>query len=158
MITVRHAEPNDAELVARFILDLAKYEKLESEARPSVAQLRKQLMPSAEPKLHCLISELDGVPVGFLLYFFFYSTFETNWGVYVEDLFVQEDVRGKGAGKALLKAIGCIAKAHDSKRIDLNVLHWNQGSIGVYERLGAVRLSEWTRMRFEQHAIDKLAS
>jgi GNAT superfamily N-acetyltransferase len=81
----------------------------------------------------------------------------TNWEIYVEDLFVRTEHRGKGAGKSLLRKIGEIALAGGHRRVDLNVLNWNQASINVYERLGALHLSEWTRMRFGGYAIKKLA-
>src|SRR5262245_46227777 len=108
-ISVRAATKDDAATVALFIVELARYERLESEARPHVAQLREHLGEGASPRLHCLIAQEGGEPVGFAIYYFCYSTFETNWGIYVEDLFVRPEHRGKGAGKALLGRIGEIA-------------------------------------------------
>jgi GNAT superfamily N-acetyltransferase len=156
-ISVRVATKDDAPTVALFIVELARYERLESEARPHVAHLHDHLSDRANPQLHCLIAEEDGEPIGFAIYYFCYSTFETNWGIYVEDLFVRTEHRGKGAGKSLLRKIGEIALAGGHRRVDLNVLNWNQASINVYERLGALHLSEWTRMRFGGYAIKKLA-
>jgi diamine N-acetyltransferase len=156
-ISVREATRDDAPIVALFIVELARYERLESEARPNVSHIEDHLDGSANPRLHCLIAEDKGEPVGFAIYYFCYSTFETNWGIYVEDLFVRGEHRGKGAGKALLGRIGTIALEGGHRRVDLNVLNWNQASIDVYERLGALHLSEWTRMRFGGYAIRKLA-
>jgi GNAT superfamily N-acetyltransferase len=156
-ISVRSATKDDAAIVALFIVELARYERLESEARPHVAHLREHLSDAGNPRLNCLIAEDGGEPIGFAIYYFSYSTFETNWGIYVEDLFVRPEHRGKGAGKALLGRIGEIALEGGHRRVDLNVLNWNQTSISVYERLGALHLSEWTRMRFGGYAIKKLA-
>ena len=156
-ISVRAATKDDAPIVALFIVELARYERLEAEARPNVAYLQEHLSEDANPRLQCLIAEQDSEPIGFAIYYFCYSTFETNWGIYVEDLFVRREHRGKGAGKALLGRIGKIALEAGHKRVDLNVLNWNQASIDVYERLGALHLSEWTRMRFGGYAIRKLA-
>jgi diamine N-acetyltransferase len=156
-ISVRTATEADAPIVALFIVDLARYERLESEARPHLTHLQEHLGETANPRLCSLIAEDAGEPVGFAIYYFCYSTFETNWGIYVEDLFVRIEHRGKGAGKALLRRIGEIALAGGHRRVDLNVLNWNQASIAVYERLGALHLSEWTRMRFSGYAIRKLA-
>ena len=156
-ISVRKATQDDAQIVALFIVELARYERLESEARPHVAHLQEHLSDIANPRLHCLIADDGSEPIGFAIYYFCYSTFETNWGIYVEDLFVRAEHRGKGAGKALFRRIGEIALAGGHRRVDLNVLNWNQASIDVYERLGALHLSEWTRMRFGGYAIRKLA-
>lgn len=156
-INVRTATAADAAIVALFIVELARYERLESEARPHLAHLQDHLGDDANPRLHSLIAEDAGEPIGFAVYYFSYSTFETNWGIYVEDLFVRSEHRGKGAGKALLRRIGEIALAGGHRRVDLNVLNWNQASIDVYERLGALHLSEWTRMRFGGYAIRRLA-
>jgi diamine N-acetyltransferase len=156
-VSVREATSDDAPIVALFIVELARQERLEAEARPNVARLQEHLSEGAGPRLHCLIAEDDAEPVGFAIYDFCYNTLETNWGLRIEDLFVRREHRGKGAGKALFRRIGEIALARGHKRIDLDVLNWNQASIEVYERLGALHLSEWTRMRFGGYAIRKLA-
>ena len=156
-ISVREATKDDATLVALLIVELARYERLESEARPNVSHLQEHLSDSASPRLHCLIAQDGSEPVGFVIYYFCYNTFEANWGIHVEDLFVRREHRGKGAGKALLRSIGEIALAGGHRRVDLNVPNWNKASIEASERLGALNLSEWTRMRFGGYAIRKLA-
>jgi len=157
-ITVRQATKDDATTVALFIVELARDERLESEARPNVSHLQKHLSgDGGGPRLHCLIAQHGSEPVGFATYYFSFSTLEASWGLHVEDLFVRREHRGKGAGKALLRGIGEIALAGGHRHVDLNVPNWNQASMEASERLGALRLSEWTRMRFSGYAIRKLA-
>ena len=114
-ITVRQATKDDATTVALFIVELARDERLELEARPNVAHLQKHLSgDGGGPRLHCLIAQDGHEPVGFATYYFSFSTLEASWGLHVEDLFVRREHRGKGAGKALLRGIGEIALAGDT--------------------------------------------
>lgn len=155
-ITIREATPDDAGLVAAFVRELADYERLAHEAEPSEDALRAHLAPSANPRLYALIAEADGVVAGFAVYFFNYSTFATRWGLYLEDIFVTPDYRGNGIAKALFKRLGAVARESECVRLDFNVLKWNRLAIGLYEKLGAETLAEWTPMRFSGKALERL--
>ena len=102
MTEIRRARPEDAELVAQLIVELAHFERLENEARPEVEALRRQLAPTANPPLCCLLAYIGDEPAGFAIWFYRYSTFLTNWGVHLEDAFVRDTYRHRGIGKAFL--------------------------------------------------------
>jgi GNAT superfamily N-acetyltransferase len=155
-LVIRNAEKDDAELVASFIYELAEFEKRLHEAKPDAFKLRQHLESGANPFLGCLIAELDGRPAGFAVYFYAYSTFLTNWGLYLEDIYVRQEYRRQGIAKALFFKLGEIAVAKDCRRLDFNVLGWNEDAIRFYTSLGAVPLTEWTQMRFEGTALANL--
>jgi GNAT superfamily N-acetyltransferase len=155
--SVRKATADDAPILALLVVELARDESLEAEARPNVARLAEHLGDGANPRVHCLVVEDGSEPVGFAIYYFGYSTLETGWGICVEELFVRKEHRGKGAGKALLRRVGEVALTDGHRWVDLNVPNWNQAAIEAYERLGALHLSEWARVRFGGYAIRKLA-
>jgi GNAT superfamily N-acetyltransferase len=112
---------------------------------------------SEQPYFHVLIAEWEGQPAGFALYFFNYSTFQGQPGLYLEDLFVRPPYRGKGIGKALLLHLAKIAVNEGCGRFQWQVLDWNTPSIEFYESLGAKTLREWLTMRVEGEALEKLA-
>ena len=158
---IRAATPDDAPLLRSLILALADYEKLrdEAEAGCSEAALRAHLQPDAEPSLGALIAETDdGEAVGFALFFPIYSTFHTNWGLHLEDLFVSPEHRGAGHGLALMQAVAAEAVRRGCVRMEWAVLDWNEPAIGFYERLGARPLDDWTTMRLTGEALDRLAA
>jgi len=159
---IRPATPDDAEVLVQLILELAAYEKLRDEADPSAAALRRQLAPDAQPRCEALIAEIDGEdgnePVGFALFFHNYSTFLTNFGLYLEDLFVRPDHRGQGIGFALLQRVAQIAEQRGCRRLDWAVLDWNTPAIRFYEQLGAEPLDDWTTMRLDRTAIESVAA
>jgi GNAT superfamily N-acetyltransferase len=155
-LIIRQAQEEDAQIIAQLINELAKYEKLEGEATPSLNDLSAHLAPDANPALHCLLAEMDGKPAGFALYFFHYSTFRTNWGLYLEDIFVREEFRRKGVGSTLFKEIGVIANKRGCVRLDLQVLDWNTSAIDFYKRWGGRDISEWKTIRFEGEALKRL--
>ena len=157
-VSIRLAQPEDAELVATLIRELALYEKLEHEARPSAEQLKKQLAADADAlRVYCLIAEVAGKVAGYAIYLPRYSTFETNWGIHLEDIFVREAYRSQGVGKMLFQELASIAQTHGCKRLELNVLNWNEDAIGFYSRLGGVPTKDWHTIRFEEDAIKTLA-
>lgn len=157
--SIRVATPSDAPDLVRLINSLAEYERLAHESHPDEATLARQLSEDASPRIEALVAIDQGSDrcVGFALYFHNYSTFLTNFGLFLEDLFVEPDFRGQGIGLALFRALAAIARDRGCQRLDWNVLDWNEPAIGFYQKLGAKSLSDWITMRLEREAIEALA-
>jgi len=153
---VRAVLPDDVGHVARFIRELARYERLEHQLDLDEARLREHLCGPV-PVCGALLAEVDGVPVGFALYFTSYSTFLTRPCMYLEDLFVQHEHRGQGTGLLLLRALAAEAKRRGCPRLDWAVLEWNAPAIGFYEKQGARLLSDWRICRLDGEALEKMA-
>ncbi|SDA47363.1 L-amino acid N-acyltransferase YncA [Pseudomonas sp. NFPP33] len=145
-INIRPATPDDAELILRFITDLAIYEKAEHEVKTDAAGIRDSLFAEGSTA-HGLICENDGQPIGYAVYFFNYSTWLGKHGLYLEDLYVSPEARGLGAGKALLRHLAQLAVARGCGRFEWSVLDWNTPAIDFYESFGARPQSEWTTYR-----------
>lgn len=159
MVTIRKATPEDADTLVELILELAAYEQLLDEAEPSVDLLREHLSEESRQPSGCeaLIAETEReTPVGFALFFHNYSTFLTNAGLYVEDLFVKSTYRGEGIGFALFQRLAQIAENRGCRRMDWAVLDWNTDAIEFYEDLGAESLDDWTTMRLGEEAIEEV--
>jgi diamine N-acetyltransferase len=158
-MTIRPATPDDAPALVQLILELAEYEKLLDAARPDADALRRHLAPDAQPRCDALLAKTDdGTPVGFALFFHNYSTFLTNFGLYLEDLYVRPAYRGQGLGFALLQRVAQIAAERGCQRMDWAVLDWNTPAIDFYEQLGAEPLDDWTTMRLDRTAIESVAT
>jgi GNAT superfamily N-acetyltransferase len=140
-----------------FIIELAVYEKAEHEVLSSPEHIRDTLF-CKNAKAHCLIAEIDGVTVGYAIYFFNYSTWLGKHGIYLEDLYVSQNIRGHGAGKTLLKELAKIAVARDCGRVEWSVLDWNTPAIEFYEALGAKPQDEWTVYRLTGEALSEFAN
>jgi GNAT superfamily N-acetyltransferase len=156
MITVRPAGPADASLIHGFIRDLAEYEKLLHEVEASEADIARDLFGD-NPCAFCDIAELEGSPVGFALWFYNYSTFRGRHGIYLEDLFVRPEARGRGAGKALLRRLARRCVEQGLGRLEWAVLDWNAPSIAFYDSLGALSMDEWIVRRMTGEALERLA-
>jgi GNAT superfamily N-acetyltransferase len=158
-ITLRAATRSDVPLIYQFICDLAVYERLAHEVSATEEALAATLFPTdgAAPAAHCVLAYADGVPAGFALYFFNYSTFLARPGLYLEDLFVKPEFRGQGLGKALLLHLAGIANARGCGRMEWSVLDWNQPSIDFYRRLGAVPMSDLTGYRLTGDALTRFS-
>ena len=157
--SIRKATPDDAKTLVDLILELAAYEKLLDEAEPSVELLEEHLSEEALTGCEALLAETErDTAVGFALFFHNYSTFQTNAGLYVEDLFVCPTYRGEGIGFALFQRLAQIAEARGCRRIDWAVLDWNQEAIDFYGDLGAEPLNDWTTMRLGEDAIEEVAT
>ncbi len=157
MLNIRRAEANDAALILNFIRALAEYEHLS----PSVVATEQDLLRDGfgrEPKFRCVIAEWDQAPVGFALYFYNYSTFQCRPGIFLEDLFVNPEFRGKGIGRALLLHLAQLAVRENCGRYVWQVLDWNTPSIEFYKSLGAKLMSEWLTMRVEDAALENMAA
>lgn len=156
-LTIRPATIEDTDLILHFVRELAIYEKAEHEVLATPAHVHRTLF-NDNPKVFGLIC-LDGdTPVGFAVYFFNYSTWQGQHGLYLEDLYVSPDQRGKGAGKALLSHLAQIAVDQDCGRFEWSVLDWNTPSIEFYDSLGAKPQSEWIRYRITGDALQALAA
>ena len=156
-LTIRPARPEDVGLILSFVRELAEYEKLLHEVQASEADIAAMLFVD-HPRGFCDIAELEGVPVGFALWFYNLSTFTGRHGIYLEDLYVRPAARGAGAGKALLAGLARRCVDEGLTRLDWAVLNWNAPSIAFYDSLGAGRQDEWTVRRLTGEALAKLAA
>ncbi len=155
-LSIRAARPADRDLVFAFVRELADYEKLPHEVDATPAAIERALF-APHPRVFCDIAEWDGLPAGFALWFYNFSTFRGRHGIYLEDLFVRPSFRGKGLGKALLVNLAKRATAEGCARVEWSVLDWNEPSIKFYESLGAKALNEWTVFRLTDEALRRLA-
>jgi len=153
---IRTATESDLSLILTFIRALAVYERLEDRVVATEEVLRESLF-GGRPYAETLIAEDDGTPVGFAIFFHNFSTFIGRPGIYLEDLFVNPEARGRGYGKALLARLAAIAKERNCGRLEWSVLDWNEPSIKFYKSLGAVPLDDWTMFRVTGGALDALA-
>ena len=155
-ITLRAASQSDVPVILRFIQALAEYEKLSHLCVATEAELIETLF-GARPYAEVILASWNGTPAGFALFFHNYSTFLAKPGIYLEDLFVDPEFRGKGLGKALLKELARIALERNCGRVEWSVLDWNEPSINFYKSLGAVSMDEWTSYRLTGDALHRLA-
>jgi GNAT superfamily N-acetyltransferase len=156
MFTIRTATEADIPLILEFIRALAEYERLADKVVANEDILRSTLF--GQPRFaEVLIGEADGDPAGFALFFHNFSTFLGRPGIYLEDLFVKPNYRGRGYGKALLARLAAIARERNCGRLEWAVLNWNQPAIDFYESLGAVPMNEWTVYRLTGEALENLA-
>ena len=155
MLTIRPAAPGDETLILSFIRALAEYEHLSDDVAASEADLTRDLF-GANPRVFCDIAEWDGAPAGFALWFYNYSTFRGRHGLYLEDLFVTPEFRGKGIGKALLEHLARRCAEEGLGRFEWWVLDWNTPSIDFYKSQGAQLMDEWTVCRVDGEALATL--
>ena len=153
---IRWASEADVPLILAFIRDLAEYERLASSVVATEDFLRTTLFGS-KPYAEVLIGEERGRPVAFALFFHNYSTFLARPGLYLEDLFVRPEARGRGYGRAMLVRLAQIARERQCGRLEWWVLDWNEPAIEFYRNLGAVAMDEWTVFRVTGKALDDLA-
>ncbi|NQD38650.1 GNAT family N-acetyltransferase [Permianibacter sp. IMCC34836] len=155
-LVIRAATPAEVPQILAFIKALAVYEKLEHMVVADEQKLAATLFgerPAAEVRL----AEWQGKPAGFALFFANYSTFLAKPGIYLEDLFVLPEYRGKGIGKAMLIHLAKLAVERDCGRLEWSVLDWNTPAIEFYQSLGAVPMDEWTVYRVTGAALPALA-
>lgn len=154
--TIRFATSEDAGTILTFIRSLADYEKLSHEVVTDEATLKKNLFEDHK-YAEVLIGEYKKEPVCFALFFHNFSTFLGKPGIYLEDLYVNVDQRGKGFGKTMLSYLAYLAIERDCGRVEWSVLDWNQSAIDVYESIGAKLQKEWIGNRLTGAALDNLA-
>jgi GNAT superfamily N-acetyltransferase len=155
-VSIREATIEDVPLVRWFIQQLAEYERLSHEAVMTDDVLRESLF-GPRRYAEVLLGYADGKPVAFSVFFHNFSTFLGRPGLYLEDLFVLPEMRGRGFGRAMLIALAKIAVDRKCGRFEWTVLDWNETAIGFYKKLGAVPMDEWTVFRVTGEALEKLA-
>jgi GNAT superfamily N-acetyltransferase len=153
---IRPANPADVPIIARLIRALAEYEKLSHEVVLREEDLHRHLFGERR-HAEVLLAEDEGRVVGFALFFHNYSTFLARPGIYLEDLFVLPESRGRGYGKALLSHLARVAVERGCGRFEWSVLDWNTPSIEFYESRGAVPQEGWTVFRVTGEALERLA-
>ena len=153
--SITSATRADVPAILSFIRQLAAYEHLENEVVATETLLEKWLFD--REKAEVLIAREGDIPVGFALYFHNFSTFLGRAGIYLEDLFVLEEYRGRGYGKALLRRLAQITVERGCGRLEWSCLDWNQPSIDFYRSLGAVPMSDWTVYRLTGETLNNMA-
>ena len=155
MLLIRPAAATDVPLLLGFFRELADYER-----QPGAVVIEEETLIrdgfGAQPKFRSLIAEWNGQPVGYALFFRFYSSWKGS-GIFLEDLFVREAFRGRGIGRALLSEVARIARREGSYGIRWEVLGWNESSIKFYKALGGEFFDEWKQVLLEADALNRLA-
>ena len=151
----RFATENDCALILHFIRDLAEYEKMADQVVASEELLREWIFEKQKAEVLFVCEE--GKELGFALFFHNFSTFLGRAGIYLEDLFVLQEYRGKGYGKALLKKLAQIAVECGCGRLEWSCLDWNSPSIDFYRSLGAIPMDDWTTYRLTGETLKKLS-
>ncbi len=152
-IRIRSATPANVSLILSFIRDLATYEKLLHEVEATEEKLHATLF-GERPAAECVIAYAEpDLPAGFAIFFTNYSTFLARPGLYLEDLFVKPELRGRGVGKAMLTHLATLANQRNYGRMEWAVLDWNASAIAFYESFGARRLREWQVCRLTGQAL-----
>jgi len=155
-VALRAATSADIPQILAFIEGLAAYEKLSHACVATEDSLRQSLF-GPRPYAEVILAEFDGQPAGFALFFHNYSTFRARPGIYLEDLYVLPEHRGRGAGKALLRELARLAVERGCARLEWSVLDWNEPAIQFYKSLGAEPQEEWTIFRVTDEALTRLA-
>src|SRR5205823_9334263 len=153
---VRDATITDIAIILQLIRDLATYERAPNDVLATEEGLREVLF-GPEPAAKVVIGCENAMPVGFAVYFFNFSTWLGRSGLYLEDLFVKPEMRGRGYGRALLVHLAKIARDHNCGRMEWAVLTWNEPAIQFYNKLGAGSLDDWRVFRLTSDGIGRLA-
>jgi len=153
---IRPATEDDVPLILALIKELAEYERLSQEVLATEGILRESLFGEVRGA-EALIGYHEGAPAGFALFFHNFSTFLGRPGIYLEDLYVKPEFRGKGIGRGMLVYLARLAKGRNCGRLEWSVLDWNEPAIRLYRSIGAVPMDEWTVYRLSGKALDELA-
>ncbi len=156
-IGIRPATVEDVPLILSFVRELAGYERLSHEVSATEDLLRFHLFGERR-EAEVLIGCHANKPAGFALFFHNFSTFLGRPGIYLEDLYVKPEFRGKGIGRAMLAYLAGLAKERDCGRLEWSVLDWNEPAIKLYRGVGAVPMDDWTVYRITGEALDELAA
>ncbi len=154
-LTLRFATEEDAKTVYDMIRELAQYEKLLGGFEATETLLKESLFRKGAAET--IIAEYEGTPVGYAIFFHNFSSFTATIGIYIEDIYVKPEMRGKGLGEAIFTFIAKLALKRGCNRVDWACLNWNAPSIAFYEKMGAKQLSEWTAFRLSGEALKRTA-
>ena len=154
---IRPARQDEVGIVLQLIHDLAVYEKAPNEVEATEKELLETIFTS-DPKVFCDLVEVDGEIAGMAIWFLNYSTWQGKHGIYLEDLFIKPEFRGRGYGKALLKHLAKVCNEKGYGRFQWWVLDWNSPAIEFYRSLGAVAMDEWTVYRVSGQALKDLGN
>lgn len=154
-LNLRDATVDDAGIIAGFVRALADYEKLLHEAVATEADFARVIASGIAP---ALVAEWDGQPVGCAIWYFTFSTFTGRTEIYLEDIFVLPEHRGRGIGRSIFRDLARRAMAQGCQRMEWSVLDWNQPAIDFYRSIGAKPMDGWTKQRLDQPAIAALAA
>ncbi|GAB4132313.1 MAG: GNAT family N-acetyltransferase [Ignavibacteriales bacterium] len=155
-LVIRKAKNEDVGTILHFIQSLAEYEKLTHEVTATEEILLKTLF-SESSNAYALLGYYNEKPVCFAIYFYNFSTFKGKPGLYLEDVFVLPEMRGKGFGKQMLIELAKIADENNCGRFEWSVLDWNEPAINFYKKLGAKPMDEWTVFRLDEEGIKNLS-
>ena len=151
MAHIRFATESDIPLIYGFCLKMARYEMLENEVDTSEEALHRAIF--LEKQAEVILCEAEGKTVGFALFFHNFSTFKGQHGLYLEDIYVDQEYRGRGYGKAMFLRLVAIAMERRYRRMEWTALNWNRPAIAFYESMGAVRMSEWSTFRLDEEHL-----
>ena len=156
-LKIRFATVKDVPLILLLIKELAAYEKLDNEVTATEEMLKESLF-TGRKNAEVIIGEYAGSPVAFALFFHNFSTFLGKNGIYLKDLYVKSEFRGKGFGKTMLAYLAKLAKDRNCGRLEWWCLDWNKPALNFYKSIGAEPMEDWTVQRVAGKALDKLAS
>ena len=157
MLSIRVATMNDVPTLKNLIYELADYEREREQVVISEADLARDGFGS-QPKWRALIAEWNGEPAGYALFFDIYSTWKGRAGLFLEDLFVRTEYRGKGIGRALIRRVARIACEENCYGVRWEVLDWNRLAIDFYQKLGATFPGQWKPVLLEGEALDRVGT
>ncbi len=153
--TMRFALEKDIRVVLDLIKELSVYEKLEDQVVATEGLLKEWIF--TKQKAEVILAELDGIPIGYALFFYNFSTFQGRSGIYLEDIYIRPENRGNGYGKALFKKVASLTVERKCGRMEWFVLDWNKPSIDFYLSMGAKPMDGWTIYRLEGETLDNAA-
>jgi GNAT superfamily N-acetyltransferase len=156
-VVILPARPDDVSIILRLIKALAEYERLSDQVVATEEGLREQLFGD-RPVAEVVLARVDDAVVGFALFFHNFSTFLGRPGLYLEDLFVVPEWRGRGVGRKLLAHLAALAIERQCGRVEWSVLDWNTSAIGFYERLGATLMEDWKLCRLTGDSLARAAA
>ncbi|MDF1756031.1 MAG: GNAT family N-acetyltransferase [Verrucomicrobiales bacterium] len=156
LFKIRPAVPGDCDSIHRLLMELAEYEKITHWVESTPASTHQALFGD-QPAAGALVAEVEGIIIGTAVFFHNYSTFIGKQGLYLEDIYITPEQRGKGIGKAILKELARLAVKRNCGRMEWTVLDWNQPAIDFYDKIGGEMLDEWRIVRMNREGIEALA-
>lgn len=154
-LIIRNVREDEISILLSLIKEIAEYEKMSDQVIVTEDILRESIFKNN--RANALILEVDNKEIGYCIYFYNFSTFIGRGGLYIEDIFIKKEYRGKGFGSEIFKFLAKKAKDEGLKRMEWSCLNWNEPSIKLYKSLGAIPMDEWTVYRLTEDKINKLA-